>query len=304
MTLYLKDLCSLKTLNEVPFKLEKEIQKLVETNLKKLVGLDFIKSEFTIKSNRIDTLAFDPESKSFVIIEYKRDRNYSVVDQGVSYLSLMLEYKSDFIVEYNESQTDSLKRSDIDWSQTRVVFVSPSFTDFQKQSTNFKDLAIELWEIKQFENGIILIDALKKSKSAPSIKQLQGSDDLTSEISKVAKEIKVYSEEDHTNGKSEDVLELYEAFKHAILNLCSEIELVPKKTYLAFKTKSNITDIEIQAHTLKLWINLKKGQLDDSKSLMRDVSMLKGHNGNGDYELIIKDTKNLEYIMSLIKQAL
>lgn len=114
----------------------------------------------------------------------------------------------------------------------------------------------------------------------------------------------MYSEEDHTNGKSEVVLELYEAFKHAILNLSLEIDLVPKKTYLAFKTKSNITDIEIQAHTLKLWINLKKGQLDDSKNLMRDVSMLKGHNGNGDYELIIKDTKNLEYIMSLIKQAI
>jgi len=79
---------------------------------------------------------------------------------------------------------------------------------------------------------------------------------------------------------------------------------VPKKTYIAFKMKRNIVDIEVQANTLKLWINMKKGTLNDSMNLMRDVSMLKGHNGNGDYELIVKDTTYLEYIMSLVKQAL
>jgi hypothetical protein len=43
---------------------------------------------------RIDTLAFDNESKAFVIIEYKKDRNFSVVDQGMAYLNLMLNKKS------------------------------------------------------------------------------------------------------------------------------------------------------------------------------------------------------------------
>lgn len=150
-------------LTEDPFRLEKEIQTVFENNLYEFTGLEFIKSEFTIKSNRIDTLAFDPESKAFVIIEYKRDRNYSVIDQGISYLNLMLEYKADFIVEYNESQAKNLKRQDVDWSQSRIVFVSPSFTDFQKQSTNFKDLGIELWEIKRYEGGIISINPMQKN---------------------------------------------------------------------------------------------------------------------------------------------
>lgn len=43
--------------------------------------------------------------------------------------------------------------------------------------------------------------------------------------------------------------------------------------------------------------------LDDPKKLMRDVSSI-GHWGNGDYEVIVNDTKNLEYLMSLIKQAI
>jgi hypothetical protein len=42
------------------------------------------------------------ESGAFVIIEYKKDRNFSVVDQGVAYLNLMPNNKADFILEYNE----------------------------------------------------------------------------------------------------------------------------------------------------------------------------------------------------------
>lgn len=148
MQLYLKQKGSLSGLKEKPFKLEKDIQRLFEANLEQITGFKLIKTEFSLKNVRFDTLAFDEESKSFVIIEYKRDRNYSVIDQGISYLNLMLEYKSDFIVEYNESCNKNLKRGDVDWSQSKVIFVAPSFTNFQKQSSNFKNLPIELWEIK------------------------------------------------------------------------------------------------------------------------------------------------------------
>lgn len=302
MRLYKKQQNAITVLKEKNFKLEKDIQNIFEKNLGILFNLVFIKSEFSIKNNRIDTLAFDKESKAFVIIEYKRSQSSSVIDQGISYLNLMLEYKADFIVEYNETQEEHLKRTDIDWSQSKIIFVSPSFTDFQKQSSNFKDLPIELWEVKQFEGDILLINPIKKSKSAPSIKQVEQNDN--SEISKVTREIKVYTEEDHLQNKSDDVQELYEIFKEAILKLSSEIEVHPKKWYIAYKTKNNVVDIEIQASGLKLWINLKKGELDDPKKIMRDVSVLKGHNGNGDYELSVKNTEQLEYIMSLIKQAL
>lgn len=302
MYLYSIDQKKLKNLAEKSFKLEKDIQNVFESNLETLTNWKFIKSEFTIKANRIDTLAYDSENNAFVIIEYKKDRHFSVVDQGVSYLNLMLEYKADFIVEYNESQNQTIKRADIDWSQSKVVFVSPAFTDFQKQASNFKDLPIELWEIKQYENDIILINPIKKSKAAPNIREVKSEQD--SVINKVTKQVTVYTEELYLSGKNDSVIELYESYKQAILNLSSELEVHPKKWYIAFKTKTNVIDIEVQANSLKMWINLKKGQLDDPKNIMRDVSDLKGHNGNGDYEIIVKDTENQEYIMSLVKQAL
>ena len=108
-------------IKENPFKLEKEIQTLFEQNLSEIMGVELVKSEFTIKNKRIDSLAFDCQSKAFIIIEYKRDRNSSVVDQGFTYLNLMLQNKADFIVEYNENLKKNLKRDDVDWSQTRVA---------------------------------------------------------------------------------------------------------------------------------------------------------------------------------------
>lgn len=302
MQLFKNNKQALSTLKEIPFKLEKDIQKLFEQNLALITNLKLIKSEFTIKSNRIDTLAFDEESKAFVIIEYKRNQNYSVVDQGVSYLNLMLEYKADFIVEYNETQKGSLKRNDVDWSQSKIIFVSPSFTDFQKQSSNFRDLAIELWEIRQFENDVVVINPIKKSKSAPSIRQVQQNDN--SEISKIADEIRIYTEEDHLQDKSDDIRELYESFKNAILTLAPDIEIKPLKIRISFRQNNKIiVDIVPFKNQLKLWINLKKGDLDDYRQIARDVSSI-GHWGKGDYEIAVTNTSDLEYIMSLVKQAL
>ena len=285
---------------EKPFKLEREIQSIFESNLQNIMGLLFVKSEFTIKNKRIDTLAYDKQTNAFIIIEYKRDKNYSVVDQGLTYLNLMLQNKAEFILTYNETLKDILHSKDVDWSQSRVAFVSPSFTDNQISASDFKDFGIELWEIKQFENNTISINTIKKSSGAPSIKPLlENSDNLK----EVKENIKVYTEEDHYNNGSDYTIELYEKFKSSILNLTDGIEILPQKYYIAFKKGSNISDIEIQKKSLKIFINAKKGTLDDPKGLVKDVSNI-GHRGNGDYQIQIENDKDLEYIMSLIKQVL
>lgn len=87
-----------------------------------------------------------------------------------------------------------------------------------------------------------------------------------------------------------------------ILNLDS-IDIKVLKFYIAFVSRTNVVDISIQKKSLKLFINLRKGDLDDPKRIMRDVSQL-GHQGNGDYEINLKDDEDFEYIMSLVKQSL
>src|SRR5690554_2006347 len=293
---------NLEQIKEQPFKLEKEIQSLTEQNLQTIFGFDFVRSEFAIGNFRLDTLAFDKDSSSFVIIEFKRDKTFSVVDQGYAYLSLMLNNKADFILEYNESLDGTLKRNDIDWSQSKVLFISPNFTNYQKEAINFKDLPIELWEIKQFENSTIFFEQIQKANAIESIKTISKSSDET--VEKVNKEIKVFTENDHLQKGEFETRELYEKLKERLLNLDDNVNIHPKKQTVGFRVGNSIfCDVVILTKMLKIYVNLKSGDLLDEKNLARDVSNV-GHWGNGSYEIKMSDTEELEYILSLLKQSL
>lgn len=272
---------------------------LTENNLEKIFGLRLVKSEFALQKFRIDTLAYDKEANAFVIIEYKRSKNYSVIDQGYAYLSLMLNNKSDFILEFNENLNSSLKRNDVDWSQSRVLFVSPTFTPYQREAINFKDLPIELWQVKRYENQTVSFEQIIKSNNEESINTISKSNQT---IRSVAREIKVYTEKDHLQNVSDEVRELYTKVRMSILDL-DTIEIKPKKKYIAFVCSKNVIDIHPQRKALKIWINMRIGELEDPKQLARDVSNT-GHWGNGDYEIRITTDNELPYILTLIKQSI
>jgi predicted transport protein len=285
-----------------PFKKEKDIQTLVESNLNELFGLELVRSEFPLKTFRIDTLGYDKENKSFVILEYKKDRNFSVIDQGYTYLSLMLNNKSDFILEYNENCKNNLKRDDVDWSQSRVIFISTNFTEYQKNSVNFKDVPFELWEINRYDNGVV---ALLEHKTSSNVSISTIKTDAESVVRDVTKEIKVYTEEYHftkNSRRKEYVIDLYQALKERILNLGQDTEIIHRKEYIDFKRKKPFADIVFYTDHLKLLLNMKKGELDDPKKVCRDMSS-QGHWGNGDYEVRIDLETDLDYVMFLVNQS-
>ncbi|MGL6064255.1 MAG: DUF5655 domain-containing protein [Fusobacteriaceae bacterium] len=282
------------------FKLEKDLQRFVEANIQELLNLEIVKSEFTVEKYRIDTLAFDRENKAFVIIEYKRGSSYSVIDQGYSYLSTALNNKAELILEYNERLEKNLKRDEIDWSQTRIIFISQGFTKFQKDSLNFKDLPIELYKINRYKGDIISFEAMKGRENLESINVISSKSEV---IKKVSQEIKKYTIEEHFKNSSENIVELFNLFLEKIEEMIPNIEIEPKKLYIALKSnKRNIIDFRLQKNSLKMWLNAKKGTLNDSKNLSKDVSNI-GHWGNGDYEISISNDEELEYILSLIKDS-
>jgi hypothetical protein len=118
------------------------MQEITEKNLLEIFGIEFIASEFQLNNLRIDTLGFDNETNSFVIIEYKmRGQNLDIA-QGLAYLSLLLNNKAEFVQKLSILRNKVIKNSDIDWTQSRIIFISESFTEHQKESINFKDLPI------------------------------------------------------------------------------------------------------------------------------------------------------------------
>ena len=137
-----------KEVEQTPFKLERDIQNLVETNTDSIFNLLFIQSELSVDKYRIDTLCFDEENNSFVIVEYKKGSSYSVIDQGYTYLQLLLNNKSDFLLVLSQHFNKVLRMDDVDWSQSKIIFVSPSFNSFQKDSVNFKGLPLSYGKLK------------------------------------------------------------------------------------------------------------------------------------------------------------
>lgn len=296
----------LSHIRPVAFKLEKEIQNIVEENVDELFGLELVKSEMSVGGFRFDSLCFDKESNAFVIIEYKKGSSFSVIDQGYTYLSIMLNNKSDFILEYNEQMEDTLKRNDVEWSQSRIIFISPEFNNYQKNSVNFQDVPFELWEVKGFEGGLLSFNR-HKSNSKESITTVTGhsGEDTNSVVNQVSKVVKRYDEEYILN-KSKERTPEFKAFYYDLRDRVLELGDVDIKVNGKFisllRNEEPFTDFIIYKNKIGVTLNLKKGELKDALGICEDRSD-KYHWGKGDYIVWIEEGEDLDYIVSLIKQA-
>ena len=300
MSLYKSNNNSLTPIRKLKFINEKELQNLTEDNLEEIFDLKFIASEFSISEFRLDTLAYNPETNAFVIIEYKNTKNFSVIDQGYSYLSTLLNNKADFVLKYNNHFGMNKEINDFDFSQTRVIFVSPHFTNYQLKSIDFSDIPFELIEVAKYDNGIISYEKVNKTHSSASIKTFNK---ISSTKSEVNNEIKVWSEENIIKNKPEDIIEIYQELKERIFFEFDESEIFYTKLYFGFKVNKKIfLTGELYKSYLKLWISVNNSRLEDYNNLTRDVHNI-GHHGIGNYEINVKPGVDLNYIMSLIKQA-
>jgi len=301
---------SVEKILEDEFPLEKDIQRLVEKNSDEIFNLEFVKSEFTVNNLRIDSLCFDHENQAFVIIEYKKGNSYSVIDQGYTYLSLMLQNKAEFILEYNESKNQNLTRDKIQWGNSRVIFVSTYYNKFQKNSINFQDIPFELWEIKKFRDNSIIFDQII-SNSNEKINSI--SSPQNKKLEQISKEIQIQSPEElfKSKGVQDIVVELYEKVLSRIEDWENlNIKVLPNK-YIKIQ---NGNKVKIYLHPRKDKINIGivsktsfTGEIDSVKNafILKDpynlFKMYKDksrHNYTGE---ITRET-DIDYLVSLIKQ--
>lgn len=302
MAIFKQEKDKLVSIDEIKIDLEKDLQSLTEHNLNTVFGLKFICSEYSLNGLRIDTLAFDNETKSFVIIEYKRDRSFSIIDQGFAYLSLMLNNKAEFVLEYNEKTNSNLRKNDIDWSQSRVMFLANSFTIHQLNAINFKDLPIELWKVKKFSNGTILYNQVESSNRNESINKVSGN----KVIENVSKEVKKNTIEDHFKSDWKLSFELYENVSQKILAIDDRIVENPNpKQYIGYKIGSSNL-LAIVPYKSKIILTLSRTRPEDlkdpEKKAKYQVNSVRYYNQHLT-DIEIKDEGEIDYAIFLVKQA-
>ena len=127
-------------------------------------------------------------------------------------------------------------------------------------------------------------------------------EEIENEAIVYTKEISIYTEEEHLKDIPENIKDIYLIIKNKIIEL-DDIDIEYKKTYIAFKGRTNIVDIILYKYSICLYINLKKGQLEDPFNIAEDVSNV-GHPGNGDYRVQFDTENKIENAMFLIKQSL
>lgn len=279
--------------------LEKNLQQLFEKNLDELLNIIFLAHEYSTSfGGRIDTLGID-KNGSPCIIEYKKNQNSNVINQGLSYLRWLLDHKADFEVICQKQHIEVT----IDWNSPRVICVAESYSKFDLDTADILPINIELLRYRIYNENILYLEPENYQKIKIS----------TSNIVKKGKAQKVkdtqlpkvYSIDAHLSEINKAVLNLFQDLRERILSLDQNIIEEAKAKYIAYKTSTNFVDIVVKRHGLGIFLNVKSGQLNDPQKLARDLTKPKpiGHWGNGDYEIKLEDASDVDAVFSLIKQS-
>ncbi len=297
MLFVLKD-SKLKDVKHTSFKNEKELQTFVENHMQDLLGLRFLATEFIIdEHNRVDSVGFDEESSSFVLIEDKNVKDRGLVDQGFAYLAALFDRKEKFVLLYNKVYGQSKQADDFDWSQTRIAFIAPEFNNHQLDSTSFQDLPFDLYQLRKY-GDIISFEVIQNKKKYLNYKNK--SKPVTTGQKNVLDNIETFTEEtpfpmDHP------MRDCYERMRDRICEL-EDVDVVPRKAGVTFKIHGKrFAYCGPQKAAICLMINDPHGGLDDPFKMCIDIK----HRvwGRLSWEMKVNDKTDLDKVMLLVKQS-
>ena len=266
------------------FDYEKEIQKLIENNLTTVFpNLEFLTTEYRVDNLRPDSVSFDIDSNAFVIIEYKNVKHRGVLDQGMSYYQLLQEKKENFVLLYQHIKGKLIGVDDINWDETRIIFISPIFDEHQRRASMSSALPIELYEIKKYENNLITLNRLD-SGSKQVISKNGGKSEKKISITLDEYDINDYlaGKYDGRNIMPEEIKKLYNKMLDMISNSFENIEFRQKKMYGGFYSSQDgqsICTFTTSKSKINLYYSTTKKDLIPLSDFILDKS--KGHYGLG-----------------------
>lgn len=278
--------------------LEKHLQELFENNLDEILNILFLAHEYSTSfGGRIDTLGID-KNGSPCIIEYKKNQNDSVINQGLSYLRWLLDHKADFEMLCRDKKIDV----EIDWDSPRVICVAESYNKFDIDTADILPINVELFRYRIYDDNILYLEPENYQKVKISTSGIVRNNQKKKEHGEML-QIN-YSLESHLEKADENVVALFYKLREQITSLDEDIKEEPKKKYIAYKASTNFADIIVYTKELRITLNVKSGQLNDPENITVDFTKpKKGHWGNGDYEVRISNENDLQKVFDLIKQS-
>ena len=247
---------SVSKLEITPLGKEKDIQKLFENNLSTVLNIDFLATEYSTSfGGRIDTLGIDKNGAP-TIIEYKRNQNDNVINQGLSYLKWLLDHKADFEILCRNKNI----KTNIDWTSPRVICVAESYNKFDLDTAEILPIKIELLKYRIYEDEILYVEAESQKVVKISTSKIFEKGKKSKEITKLQKD---YNIEMHLKIASKETKNLFLNLKEMISSLDESITEEAKAKYIAYKLTTNFVDLVILKNSIKAFLNVPSGKLND-----------------------------------------
>ncbi|MFG3037090.1 DUF5655 domain-containing protein [Streptomyces sp. NPDC048330] len=264
------------------------VQRLVEANMQALLGVTFLASEYStgpVHAGRIDSLGLDANGAP-VVVEYKRGLDAGVINQGLFYLSWLVDHRSEF-EHLVRGQLGGMAAAQVLWSGPRLICVAGDYTRYDLHAVREHRRSIDLVRYRFFGADLIGLESLATASGLPE-----------------SGGVKRRSRGDRSERAGRQrIAELAAAIDEVLLGLGDGITKVQRKQYSAYRLLQNFASVCPPQHTkVHVYLSLDPAQVDLVPGFTRNVTGV-GHHGTGDLEIRLRSEKDLERAQDLFRAS-
>lgn len=281
----------------------------------------FIKNEFRLSgdvrscesSGRIDIFAFNPKTNKFVIFELKKIFDKNISQQASDYKDFIEDNFAEIYLEITQKHgIDLPSYHEISKDQIEIIFIAQRFTQTHITSVKKRN-NITLIKYFWFENDLFLVDYINND---PDDEEKQNTEKIR-KIRKIIDGKDDFSEIEIFFYKKEKSKLFFEKF-YNFLSGFGSVDLKINQTNISLKIKGSSfsvipnngggkwkaflqinTDFDVTKIPLLVFDNRF-----DEKYLKEKNGKPKGSLGKEKYEVFIQDEKQLENLISFLREKL
>ncbi|MGW4441915.1 DUF5655 domain-containing protein [Streptomyces sp. NPDC004682] len=267
---------------------EADVQGLVEAHMEALLGVRPLASEYgtgPVHGGRIDSLGLD-ENGSPVIVEYKRGTDSGVINQGLFYLSWLMDHRAEF--EYLvRVRLGATAASQVRWNSPRLICIAGDFTRYDAHAVREHRRSIDLVRYRLFGTDLIGLETVASVSGRASSVRAARPQTSRPTIGSV---------------RGAPLDELAAAVDSVLLDL-GDVSRVQRKQYRAYQHLRNFACVcPPQRTKLLVYLKVNPKHVDLVPGFTRDVTGL-GHHGTGDLEVQLRTERDLERAQDLFRAS-
>ncbi|MEJ8652803.1 DUF5655 domain-containing protein [Streptomyces sp. MS1.AVA.3] len=266
---------------------EADVQDLIEAHMEAMLGVRFLASEYStgpVHGGRVDSLGID-ENGAPAVVEYKRGTHAGVINQGLFYLSWLMDHRAEF-GHLVRDRLGATVTSQVLWSAPRLICVAGDFTRYDVHAVREHRRSIDLVRYRLFGDDHIALETVAShtgQRAAPATARRRAAGVQSTRRQDVA------------------LTELAAAVDEALLGLGDGITRVQRRQYRAYRRLRNFACVcPPQQTKLLVYLKADPTSVDLIPGFTRDVTGL-GHHGTGDLEVQLRTERDLERAQDLFQ---